>query len=101
MTIVAAMVAWFFIVDFPQKAKFLSEDERAHAIERLNKDRGDGDHDQITSQKIVKHLSDWKLWVFALIVRVCHAKLICSFVEAQFPPTHWRILLRILCLVSC
>jgi hypothetical protein len=68
LTIAAAMVAWFFIADFPQKAKFLNEDERARAIERLNKDRGDGEHDQITFEKIIKHLMDWKLWGFALIV---------------------------------
>lgn len=68
MTIVVALVAWFFLVDFPQKAKFLSEDERARVVERLNKDRGDGEHDEITLQKILLHLSDWKLWGFALIV---------------------------------
>ena len=68
MTIVAAIVAWFFIVDFPQLATFLSGDERARAVERLNKDRGDGEHDQITKAKILHHLSDWKLWGFALIV---------------------------------
>jgi len=61
-------MAWFFLVDFPQKAKFLEEEERVHVVERLNKDRGDGDHDQITGRKILLHLSDWKLWGFALIV---------------------------------
>jgi MFS family permease len=67
LTIAAAMVAWFFIVDFPQLAKFLNEDERARAVERLNKDRGDGEHDQITGAKVIKYLCDWKLWGFALI----------------------------------
>jgi hypothetical protein len=70
MTIVAAIVAWFFIVDFPQKAKFLKEEERTHAIKRLNEDRGDGDHDQITYDKIKMHLSDWKVWGFSLMVRI-------------------------------
>jgi MFS family permease len=68
MTIVAAIVAWFFIVDFPQKAKFLKEEERTHAIKRLNEDRGDGDHDQITWEKIKLHLSDWKVWGYSLMV---------------------------------
>jgi hypothetical protein len=70
MTIVAAIVAWFFIVDFPQKAKFLKEEERTQAIKRLNEDRGDGDHDQITYAKIKMHLSDWKIWGFSLTVRI-------------------------------
>ena len=64
-----AIIAWFFIVDFPQLATFLKPDEKARAVERLNKDRGDGEHDQITFEKIIKHLSDWKLWGFALIVK--------------------------------
>jgi hypothetical protein len=68
MTIVGAIVAWFFIVDFPQKATFLKEEERTHAIKRLNEDRGDGDHDQITTQKIWLHLRDWKVWGFSLMV---------------------------------
>jgi MFS family permease len=68
ITIVAALVAWFFLVDFPQKAKFLTDNERVRVVERLNKDRGDGEHDEITAQKILHHLSDWKLWGFGLIV---------------------------------
>ena len=68
MTVIAGVVAWFFIVDFPQKAKFLHDYEREQIIERLNKDRGDGEHDQITPAKIFAHLSDWKLWAFGLTV---------------------------------
>ena len=68
MTATAGVVAWFFIVDFPQKAKFLHDYERERIIDRLNKDRGDGEHDQITPAKVVTHLSDWKLWVFGLTV---------------------------------
>jgi MFS family permease len=67
-TILAGLVAWFFLADFPQKATFLEEDERERVIERLNKDRGDGDHDGLTAAKIRKHLSDWKVWGFGLIV---------------------------------
>jgi MFS family permease len=68
ITVAAALGAWFFLVDFPQKAKFLRDEERIRVVERLNKDRGDGEHDQITGSKILLHLSDWKLWGFALIV---------------------------------
>ena len=77
MTVTAGIVAWFFIVDFPQKAKFLHDYERERIIERLNKDRGDGEHDQITPAKVVTHLSDWKLWVFGLTVS--HATATANF----------------------
>jgi hypothetical protein len=95
MTIVAAVVAWFFIVDFPQLAKFLSRDERANAIERLNKDRGDGEHDQITGAKIIQHLRDWKLWGFALIVlALLVTNLIYSSLEQLLHAMPWLISLR-------
>ena len=67
-TLVAGIVTWFFLADFPQKATFLEEHERQQIIERLNKDRGDGDHDKLSASKIRKHLSDWKVWGFGLIV---------------------------------
>jgi MFS family permease len=67
-TIIAGLVAWFFIVDFPQRATFLEEYERERVIERLNEDRGDGNHDELTAAKIWKHLSDWKVWAFGLVV---------------------------------
>ena len=68
MTAAVALLAWFFIVDFPQLARFLTEDEKNRVIDRLNKDRGDGEHDPITASKVFRYLLDWKLWGFALIV---------------------------------
>jgi predicted MFS family arabinose efflux permease len=68
LTVVAGFVAWFFLVDFPQRASFLDDYQRQIVIERLNKDRGDGEHDQITPEKIFMHLRDPKVWGFALIV---------------------------------
>ncbi|KDN42655.1 hypothetical protein RSAG8_06612, partial [Rhizoctonia solani AG-8 WAC10335] len=66
VTIVAGSIGWLLIVDFPDKATFLSEEERRHVIRRLNRDRGDGEHDPLTTQKVLAHLSDWKIWALAL-----------------------------------
>ena len=95
LTIFCAIIAWFFIVDFPQLATFLKPDEKARAVERLNKDRGDGEHDQITLEKVIKHLSDWKLWGFALIVR-SHLVKNANFSSLELPHhvTLWPTLLR-------
>jgi predicted MFS family arabinose efflux permease len=68
LTMFSGMVAWFFLVDFPQRAHFLDHDERLRVIERLNRDRGDGEHDAITREKVFRHLRDPKVWGFALIV---------------------------------
>ena len=68
LTMVAGLVAWLFLVDFPQRASFLDYSERARVIERLNQDRGDGEHDSITREKVFLHLRDFKIWGFSLIV---------------------------------
>jgi hypothetical protein len=68
ITMATAIVSWFFLVDFPQKAKFLNEKDRLRVIERLNEDRGDGEHDDITVEKILQYLSDWRIWCFGLMV---------------------------------
>ena len=96
MTIAAAIVARFFIVDFPQLARFLRDDEKVRAIERLNKDRGDGEHDQITAEKVFRHLRDWKLWGFALIVALqIPTATDYSFLEPLLHVMRWRTSLRI------
>ena len=68
LTIATGFVAWFFLVDFPQRAAFLDDYQRELVIERLNKDRGDGEPDQITREKVFTHLRDPKVWGFAFIV---------------------------------
>ena len=76
LTMVAGVVAWFFLVDFPQSARFLDHCERARIIERLNEDRGDGEHDAITRAKVFLHLRDMKVWGFAFIVSLLQKPLI-------------------------
>ncbi|KAB5590628.1 hypothetical protein CTheo_5938 [Ceratobasidium theobromae] len=66
VTIVAGAIGWLLIVDFPDKATFLTEEERRHVIRRLDRDRGDGEHDPLTTEKVLSHLSDWKIWTLAV-----------------------------------
>lgn len=56
MTIGLALISWFLIVDFPDRAKFLSEDERRAAVDRIQRERGDALPDQLTAAKIFKHM---------------------------------------------
>ncbi|QRV95586.1 major facilitator superfamily transporter [Ceratobasidium sp. AG-Ba] len=66
ITIVAGAIGWLLIVDFPDNANFLTEEERRHVIRRLDRDRGDGEHDELTTKKVLAHLSDWKIWTLAV-----------------------------------
>lgn len=70
MTCVAAIVAYFVLVDFPDKAHqkgLLSHDESEFIKQRLDRDRGDAVPDALTWAKLATHLADFKVWVFALM----------------------------------
>lgn len=68
MTCIVAVAAWFIILDFPDKASnkgFLTPDEAAFVMQRIEDDRGDSVADPLTARKVLHHLSDFKLWAFA------------------------------------
>ncbi|KAI2628454.1 MFS general substrate transporter [Hypoxylon sp. NC1633] len=69
ITCVAAVVAWFIIVDFPSSNRntFLSAEERAFVMARLADDRGTEDQEKVTWAVFVDTITDWKVWSFALM----------------------------------
>jgi len=67
ITIGLGIIAFFTVVDFPDKSNFLSEEQKQFVIDRLNKDRGDAMPDKLTLKLVGKHLTDWKIWVFSFL----------------------------------
>ncbi|TFK44848.1 major facilitator superfamily domain-containing protein [Crucibulum laeve] len=67
LTIVLGILTWLFVPDFPDKNKFLNEEQTKMVLERVEADRGDSVPDQITGRKILSHMSEWTLWAFALM----------------------------------
>jgi hypothetical protein len=77
ITQVLAIVAWFIITDFPDKATkssklqfmkpLLTEKEASWVLNRIEVDRGDSVADPLTFSKFLVHIRDWKLWVFGLM----------------------------------
>ncbi|KAH0536650.1 hypothetical protein FGG08_006495 [Glutinoglossum americanum] len=71
ITQVIAMLAWFAIIDFPDKAhkknNFISAEDAEFIKRRINDDRGDAVPDMLTLKKLGIHLLDWKLWSFAFM----------------------------------
>lgn len=68
LTCVVAIAAWFIILDFPDKAEkkgFLTSHEAAIMLRRIEDDRADSVDDPLTWSKLVHHLGDAKLWVYA------------------------------------
>ena len=73
ITCLLALLAYVTIIDFPDKilekrnGKFLTANDVELLKARIDRDRDDSVADPITWAKVGKHLSDLKLWVFALM----------------------------------
>lgn len=62
ITLFLAIFAFTLIPDFPDNNKFLTPEQTAIVLKRIDDDRGDSIPDEITMQKVWLHLRDWKLW---------------------------------------
>ncbi|KAF9012461.1 major facilitator superfamily domain-containing protein [Cyathus striatus] len=67
ITITLGVLTWLFVPDFPDKNRFLTEEQTKMILDRVEADRGDAIPDKITGTKIIKHLSDWTLWAFGIL----------------------------------
>ncbi|KXG46962.1 Major facilitator superfamily domain, general substrate transporter [Penicillium griseofulvum] len=60
------LIGWFIIIDFPTQADtFLEPEEKEFIVARINNDSGDAEEDPITMERVLHHLKDWKLYVWA------------------------------------
>ena len=62
-TFVVAVIAKFFIVDWPETAKFLSPEERLLLIRRLGEDVADVRMDRLDNKAKRRVFGDWKIYV--------------------------------------
>ncbi|KAF8913854.1 MFS general substrate transporter [Gymnopilus junonius] len=75
LTIAIATIAIFVLPDFPATTKWLSEEERALAMRRMEEDAGVGDEQQTEQggeSGLWMAITDWKVWwlAFALTSQV-------------------------------
>ncbi|KAF9569060.1 MFS general substrate transporter [Agrocybe pediades] len=75
LTIAVAVIAIFVLPDFPATTKWLSPEERALAMRRMEEDAGVGDEEQTetgATAGLWMALTDWKVWwlSFALTAQV-------------------------------
>lgn len=67
ITVCVGIMAWICLVDFPDKASFITEEQRTFIRTRIDRDRGDAVPDKITWPKFLKYAKDLKIWLFAYI----------------------------------
>ncbi|KAK0472550.1 high-affinity nicotinic acid transporter [Armillaria novae-zelandiae] len=65
-TMIFGIASWIFIADFPDRNTFLTAEQTALVLRRIEEDRSDALPDSLRG-KVLLHLSDWKVWVFALM----------------------------------
>ena len=61
-TFVFAVISKFFIVDWPETAKFLSPEERLLLVRRLSRDVADARMDRLDSKARRRVFGDWKIY---------------------------------------
>ncbi|KAL9096115.1 MAG: hypothetical protein Q9165_001638 [Trypethelium subeluteriae] len=67
-TVIVAIVSYWMVFDFPDEARFLSEDDRARVIRRLKADRqSSAEHEDFKMKYFWASVMDWKTWAFAVI----------------------------------
>jgi len=67
ITLGLGVLAFFLVVDFPDKSKFLTEEQKQFVIDRVNADRGDAMPDKTNFGTIKRDAADFKVWVFAML----------------------------------
>ncbi|KAL0955861.1 hypothetical protein HGRIS_002063 [Hohenbuehelia grisea] len=67
ITIALSLVFYLGLPDFPDKNKFLTPEQTALILKRVEDDRGDSVPDEITFTKVKLHLSDWTIWAYGVM----------------------------------
>ncbi|KAG6861105.1 hypothetical protein C0995_003834 [Termitomyces sp. Mi166 len=87
ITLFLGVISWFFIPDFPDKNKFLTHEQTALILRRIDEDRGDSVPDKITKSKVLRHLTDWTLWSYGVMF-------LCSTMPAYAQAYFLTLILR-------
>lgn len=85
LTVVVGILSFWFVYDFPDEAKFLSDQDRQRVIRRLAFDKqASATHEKYTNSALVDSLKDWKMWLGMVIYMGCDMPL---YAFSLFLPT--------------
>lgn len=84
LTIAVAVLAIFILPDFPTTTRWLTPQERALALRRMEEDAGVGDQEETegATSGLWLAVTDWKVWWFALALT---AQVTALSFNAYFP----------------
>ncbi|KAL2147674.1 hypothetical protein VTI28DRAFT_7026 [Corynascus sepedonium] len=85
LTIVVGIASFWMVHDFPDEARFLSDDDRARVIRRLKLDQqASANHEKFEMRWLWQALRDWKMWLGMVIYMGCDMPL---YAFSLFLPT--------------
>ncbi|TXT13900.1 uncharacterized protein COLE_00093 [Cutaneotrichosporon oleaginosum] len=84
MTVFIGVLGFIFMHEFPDRAKFLTPEEKEIVRIRIDRDRGDATHDPLTLKKIGKYAIEVKPWIFGIMFT---ATTLSAYSMAYFLPT--------------
>jgi hypothetical protein len=64
MTAGVTVVAYFLMSDWPESAKWLSDEERAILQDKIKGEGTVGKMDRLDSRALRRILLDWKIWIW-------------------------------------
>ena len=75
-TVLIGIASYWLVHDFPDDAKFLSEDDRLRVLRRLKADgQSSAEHEEFKMAYFWASVKDWKTWAFAVIYMGCDGAL--------------------------
>ncbi|GBB85089.1 hypothetical protein RclHR1_11670003 [Rhizophagus clarus] len=89
MTIVVSTLSYFFLSNYPEKTKWLSDKERKYAAGRLKNDAGKAHAEHFDKKQIYAALTDWVQSLFNNVTSCC-----------TFSKHPWKILYAGACIVG-
>ena len=70
------IASYWLVHDFPDNAKFLSDDDRKRVLRRLKADgQSSAEHEEFKMAYFWASVKDWKTWAFAIIYMGCDGSL--------------------------
>lgn len=81
LTVLVGIASFWMVHDFPNDAKFLTDDERARVLYRL---KGQARHEAFETRYLWDSLKDWKMWLGMAIYMGCDMPL---YAFSLFLPT--------------
>ncbi|XMA14389.1 hypothetical protein WAI453_007180 [Rhynchosporium graminicola] len=72
VTVLFGVLSFWCVHDFPDEAKFLSEQDRARVIRRLKMDQqSSAEHEEFKMKYVIMALKDYKMWLGMIIYMGC------------------------------